>query len=80
MLPRLCTKSFKLGFSSTWSESYQIYNLNLEKVVEPEIKLQSLVGIWRKKKSSRKKKKIYFCFIDYAKVFDCVDHKTLENT
>ena len=21
------------------------------------------------------KKKIYFCFIDYAKVFDCVDHK-----
>ena len=56
MLPRLCTKSFKLGFSSTWSESYQIYNLNLEKVVEPEIKLQSLVGTWRKKKSSRKKK------------------------
>ena len=24
--------------------------------------------------------KIYFCFIDYAKVFDCVDHNKLENS
>jgi len=26
---------------------------------------------------SSKKKKIYFCFIDYAKAFDCVDHNKL---
>ena len=26
------------------------------------------------------KKKIYFCFIDYAKVFNCVDHNKLENS
>ena len=26
------------------------------------------------------KKKIYFCFIDYAKTFDCVDHNKLENS
>ena len=25
-------------------------------------------------------KKIYFCFIDYAKAFDCVDHNKLENS
>ena len=25
-------------------------------------------------------KKIYFCFIDYAKAFRCVDHKKLENS
>ena len=25
-------------------------------------------------------KNTYFCFIDYAKAFDCVDHKKLENT
>ena len=23
---------------------------------------------------------VYFCFIDYAKAFDCVDHKKLENS
>ena len=54
MLPRLCSKSFQLGFSSTWSENYQTYNLNLEKVVEPEIKLRSLVGTWRNQKYSRR--------------------------
>ena len=27
--------------------------------------------------SSKKKKKIYFCFVDYAKAFDCVDHNKL---
>ena len=26
------------------------------------------------------KNNIYFCFIDYAKAFDCVDHKKLENS
>ena len=26
------------------------------------------------KKAKEFKKKIYFCFIDYAKAFDCVDH------
>ena len=25
-------------------------------------------------------KNIYFCFIDYAKAFDCLDHKKLENS
>ena len=25
-------------------------------------------------------KYIYFCFIDYAKAFDCVDHNKLENS
>ena len=25
-------------------------------------------------------KNIYFCFIDYAKTFDCVDHNKLENS
>ena len=29
---------------------------------------------------SSKKKNIYFCFIDYTKAFDCVDHKKLWNS
>ena len=47
----------------------------LEKAEEPEIKLPTSAGPWKKQESSRKN--LYFCFIDYAKVFDCVDHNKL---
>ena len=33
-----------------------------------------------KKAREFQKKDIYFCFIDYAKAFDCVDHNNLENS
>ena len=52
-----------------------MYKVDLEKVEEPEIKLPTSAGSLRKKDSSRKN--IYFCFIDYAKAFDCVDHNKL---
>ena len=42
---------------------------------EPEIKLPTSAGSWKKQESSRKTS--IFCFIDYAKAFDCVDHKKL---
>ena len=41
----------------------------LEKTEEPEIKLPASTG-----SSKRQEKSIYFCFIEYAKSFDCVDH------
>ena len=31
-------------------------------------------------KARKFQKNIYFCFIDYAKAFDCVDHNKLENS
>ena len=31
-------------------------------------------------KAKELQKNIYFCFIDYAKVFDCVSHNKLENS
>ena len=34
---------------------------------------------WIMEKSREFQKNIYFCFIDYAKAFDCVDHYKLEN-
>ena len=34
---------------------------------------------WITEKAREFQKNIYFCFIDYAKAFDCVDHKKLEN-
>ena len=51
-----------------------MFKLVLEKAEEPEIKLQTSAGSWKKEESSRK---TYFCFIDYAKAFDSVDHNKL---
>ena len=53
------------------------YSADLEKAKEPEIKLPTTVGSLRKQEFQ---KNIYFCFIDYAKAFDCVDHNNLENS
>ena len=36
--------------------------------------------LWIIKKAGELQKNICFCFIDYAKAFDCVDHKKLENS
>ena len=55
--------------------NFQMFKLVLEKAEEPEIKLPTSVGSSKKLESSRKN--ICFCFIDYAKAFDCVDHKKL---
>ena len=49
-----------------------MFKLVLEKAEEPEIKLPTSSGSWKKQE-----KNIYFCFIDYAKAFDCVDHNKL---
>ena len=35
---------------------------------------------WIIEKAREFEKNIYFCFIDYAKAFDCVDHQKLENS
>ena len=35
---------------------------------------------WIIDKAREFQKNIYFCFIDYAKAFDCVDHNKLENS
>ena len=35
---------------------------------------------WIMEKTKRVPEKIYFCFTDYAKAFDCGDHNKLENS
>ena len=35
---------------------------------------------WIMEKAREFQKNIYFCFIDYSKAFDCVDHNKLENS
>ena len=54
MLVRLRLKSFKLGFNSMYSKNFQMYRLGLEKAEEPETKLPTFVGLYRKQGSSRK--------------------------
>ena len=49
--------------------------MDLEKAEGPEIKLPTSIG--SSKKQEEVHKNIYFCFIAYAKVFDCVDHNKL---
>jgi len=50
-----------------------MFKLDLEKAEEPEIKLPTSVGSSKKQEFQ---KNISFCFIDYAKAFDCVDQQT----
>ena len=51
-----------------------MFKLDLEKAEKAEIKLPTSVG---NRKSKKFQKNIYFCFIDYAKAFDCVDHNKM---
>ena len=53
------------------TKNFQASNLGLEKAEEPEIKLPTSAG---------SSKNIYLSFIDYIKVFDCVDHNKLESS
>ena len=54
--------------------NFQMFKLDLEKAEKPEIKLQTSTGSSKKQEFQ---KNIYFCFIDYVKAFDSVDHNKL---
>ena len=55
--------------------NFQMFKLVLEKVEESEIQIANIRGIMGKPREFQKN--IYFCFIDYAKAFVCVDHNKL---
>ena len=54
--------------------NFQKFRLDLENAEEPEIKLPTSVASLREQEFQ---KSIYFCFIDYTKVFYHVDHNKL---
>ena len=58
-----------------WTVNFQMFKLVLEKAEEPETKLPT--SIESLKKAREFQKNIYFCFIDYAKAIDYVDHNKL---
>ena len=49
-----CSKSFKLGFNSMWTENFQMFKMDLEKGEEPEIKLPTSVGSQKKQENFSK--------------------------
>ena len=60
-----------------WTVNFQMFKLDLEKAEETD----QIANIrWIIKKVREFQKNIYFCFMDCAKAFDCVDHKKLENS
>ena len=60
-----------------WTENFQMYQLRLEKAEESD---QIANICWITEKAREFQKTIYFCFIDYAKAFDKMDHNKLENS
>ena len=55
--------------------NFQMFKLDLEKAEEQETKSPTSIGIIERAREFQKN--IYFCFIDYAKAFDCMDHNKL---
>ena len=75
MLVKYCSKFSKLGFNNMWTEKFQMFRPDLWKAEEPVIKLPKSLGLYKKQDYFRKN--IYFCFIDCAKAFKCVNYNKL---
>ena len=69
------SKIFQARLQQYVNRNSQMFKLDLEKAEEPQIKLPTSRWIIEKARESQKISN--FCFIDYAKTFDCVDHNKL---
>ena len=64
MLSKIKLKSFKSGFSSMWTDNFQMFKLGLEKAEKSEIKLSTCCIT---EKAMEFQENIYFCFIESVK-------------
>ena len=71
---KIMLKVLQARLQQNMTMNFQVFKLDLEKLKEPEIKLLTSTGSLKKQEFQ---KNIYFCVIDYAKGFDCVDHNKL---
>ena len=67
-LVKWCTKFSKPGFSNTWTVNFS----GLKKGRGTRDQIANIC--WIMEKAREFQKNIYFCFTEYAKAFDCVDH------
>ena len=58
--------------------NFQMFKLDLEKGRGIRDQIANIYWIFVKARELQEN--IYFCFIDYAKAFHCVDHNRLENS
>ena len=61
-----------------WTVNLWMFHLDLEDAEEQGMKIASVPCIIKKVRQFQKN--IYFCFIDYAKAFDCGSKQTVENS
>ena len=78
MLAKQCSKFSKPGFKNTGTVNFQRFKLDLQN--RRGTRDQIVNVYWIIKKVREFQKNIYFCFIDYAKAFNYVDHNKLENS
>ena len=74
-LAKECSKFSKPGFNSTWTMNFQIVQAGFRKSKGTRDQIANIC--WIIEKAREFQKNIYFCFIDYAKAFDRVDHNKL---
>ena len=72
---KIMLKILQVWLQSTWTKNFQVFKLDLEKAEEPRDQIANIR--WVIKRAREFQKNIYFCFVDYAKAFDCVDHNKL---
>ena len=65
-------KASKLGFNSMWTENFWMFKLEFVKGRGTRDQIANI--FWIIEKAREFQKNIYFCFIDYAKAFDCMDY------
>ena len=78
MLVKERSKFSKPGFSNTWTMNFQMFKLVLEKAEEPEIKLPTSAGTWKKQESSRKH--LFLLYWLCKRLWLCGSQSTVENS
>ena len=72
---KVMLKTLQARLQQYMNNDFQMFKLDLEQAEEPEIRLPT--SAWLQKKARELQKNIYFCFINKAKAFDCVDDNKL---
>ena len=77
-LVKWCLKFSKPGFSNTWTMNFQMFKLDFKKAEEPEIRLPTSTGSWKKQESSRKTS--ISAWLTGQSLWLCGSQSTVENS